>query len=228
METKATRQIVLYREFTYFFSMFILSTSVSFLTQVGWGAPLGASFYYVLNQLIPSVSMGQWSWVIQGAVILVMIGIVREFHWWYVLSAFTSFLYGFFLDITQTLYSFMHLTGFLEKTLVFAVAFLLMGFGISLFMKSDMPLLAFDLIVKEVVRVKKYRVGIVKTIFDITLLLCALGVGLFFYHRPVGLGMATVILTFFTGAYIEKIEPWMKRTFVFKSAWKGKKEQNEK
>jgi len=217
VEPKSKRvHLVLYRELSYFLGMSIMASSVGILTRVGWGTPIGASLFYVLSQWQNALTMGQWNWVIQAMALMVIVGIVREFHWWYFVSLFTSFVYGIFLDVFQGMFHFLVLESFGAKLAGFGVSFLALGFGLLLFMKSALPVTAYDLVVKEVVRVKKYRLGTVKTVFDLTILSLALITSLLAFQRPVGLGAATIMITLFTGTYMQRIDPWVSRWIVLK------------
>lgn len=218
MEEKKKRfHIVLYNEFVYFLAMAILASSVSLTILSGWGAPLGTSLFYVLNKWIPRLSIGQWSWVMQVIALSVMILIVRQVRVLYFLSLFSSFLYGFALDIFQNFYSnLITVNSFLDRLLCYSIGFFLLGAGILIFMKSNMPMLTFDFFVKEVTEVKKIKLAVVKTTFDVTILSLTAGLGLLIFGYLVGLGIGTVIIALFTGMYMQSIDGFVTRNIEFR------------
>lgn len=215
-ENKKGFHIVLYNEVAYFLALFILAISVNLTILSGWGAPLGSSLFYVLNQWIDALSMGQWSWVMQAIWLITLILIVQQVHVRYFFSFATSVLYGMSLDITKIIFSNISVHNFGERLLCFGVGFLMLGVGLQLFFKCSMPMVIYDLIVKEVTAVKHLKLGIVKTVLDVTILLLAAGIGLVFLGGLVGLGIGTVIIALFTGAYIQSIDGLVNRIFEFR------------
>ena len=219
-EQKKGFHMVLYREITYVFVLAMIAAAVSLLAQTGWGTPLGTSLFYVLSYKWSFLSMGQWSWVCQSIMLVLMVCIVREFHLRYIYSILSAFLYGAFLDFFRDIAAeFVTLSGTLDRFLCFGISFLIMGAGLLVFMKSGMPLVVFDIIVKEIVRVKKIKLGIVKTVFDVSLLSLSLGIGLIFFGKPMGLGIGTCFIAFFMGAYMQVLEPTVERMFSFQTGF---------
>jgi uncharacterized membrane protein YczE len=211
----------------YILSLFILASAVNLTILSGWGAPHGTSLFYCLNQCAPVLSIGQWSWVMQAVGLVVLILIVRQVHVHYFLSFITSVLYGIALDASKLLFAGISVHTFPQRLLCFVIGFLLLGAGLQILIKCDMPMVVFDLIVKEVTRVKQKKLGVVKTIFDVTVVSLTAGIGLVVFGRLVGLGIGTVLLALFTGAYIQSIDGLVRRVFEFRPLLFGRKPKQQ-
>lgn len=221
-EKKKGFHIVLYNEVAYFLALTILAASVNLTILSGWGAPLGTSLFYVLNLWISRLSIGQWSWVMQALWLITLILIVQQIHIRYFLSFFSAVLYGVALDVTKNFFTMLTIDTFWERFLCFGVGFILIGLGVQVFMKCNMPLVVYDLIAKEVTKVKHFKLGVVKTVLDVATLSMTAGIGLLIFGRLVGLGIGTVIIAFCTGAYLQSIDGFIDRTFEFRPLFFGR------
>lgn len=227
-EKKKGFRIVIYNEVAYFLAMVISGSAISLTTLSGFGTPLGVSLFFVLNKRVPLISIGQWSWIVNIIILASLILLVQQVHAYYFLSLLTTFLFGFSLDIFQNLFNHLIvIQTFCDRLICYGIGFLLLGWGIMLFMKCSMPMVAFDLFVREVSRVKELKLGVVKTAFDIFFLLLTIGSGLLFFGHLVGLGIGTVIIAFCTGFYIQNLEGFFNRTIEFRPLIFCKKPKQE-
>ncbi len=140
---------------------------------------MGVSLYYVLNQWIPQLSLGQWCWVVNVFLLALMMVIVGKVRLFYFFSLGTTVIFGFSLDFFQYLF-----TPLFYRPTPSGTDFMLWGglfhsgWGIILFMRCNLPMMPFDLFVKEIVREKGLKLGAMKTCFDFSILLSSVAVGL--------------------------------------------------
>lgn len=215
--------IVLYNEVGYILAMFILASAVNMSILAGWGTPLGTSLFYVLNQWIPALSIGQWNWVMQAIWLVLLVAIVWQMHLRYLVSLVSGIVYGLALDVMRLVFSPIVLHTLTERIIYFSVGFLLLGVGLQIILRCGIPTVVYDLIVKEVYETRHIKIGVVKTVLDVSTLVLTGGIGLLIFGRLVGLGIGTVIIAFFTGAYVQLLNPLAEKILVFKPLIFGRK-----
>ncbi|NCB31522.1 MAG: hypothetical protein EOM66_08965, partial [Clostridia bacterium] len=128
-KTTVKKPMILYCEILYGFDIFVIAFGTALMTKSGWGNSAGTSFAYILNSLYPAFSFGVWSYLFQGFITLLMIGIIKRVKIDYLLSFVTSMLIGYCLDFSMWLLRFWNPQGLFLSGASYVIGFSILGAG---------------------------------------------------------------------------------------------------
>jgi uncharacterized membrane protein YczE len=210
---------VFYTELCYLFGILILALGASLLVKADFGVSVVVSPAYLLHLKLSETwsffSFGIAEYVVQGTLLLLVILLVRRFHWSYLFSFVTALFYGFVLDRVLSVFallSFQHLS---LRIVFFLLGLLLCAIGVSLVLHTYLSPEVYELLIREVSACYRWNLGKVKTVYDCISCLIAISLsfaffGLFHFH---GIGIGTVISALVNGTLISLVSRFLESHF---------------
>ena len=170
----------------------ILCVGVSLVVQADWGVTSLISLPYVMGRRFSFFSLGVWSYITQGMMVILLILIVRKIKLSYFLSFAVSVGYGYLLDLFTWLFRNLGNTP-LERAGLFFAGLVLMWIGIGFFMGCSLPLMPYDIFVREFIATRGGTIRKVKTILDLSFVIAACVLSYLFFSSLQGVGVGTVL-----------------------------------
>lgn len=223
-------KIVLYHGASYVAALILMSFGITMMVKSGGGTSGGTSMAYILGERLPVFTFGVWSYLVQGCALVLMVAIIRRMETKFLLAFVTSVIYGYSLDLFEYLFLWFTPQNIGMQLLCYVAAVSCLSFGVAFFMQSNMPLMVFELFVREVGDHFHMTIGRMKTIFDIILLGLAMGLSFLCFGQwmGVGIGLGTIGLSLVTGIYVQWAQQILLRYFDFQPAFRTWRENFER
>lgn len=168
-----------------------------------------SSVPFIITKSLSFVSFGAAMVLFQTillSILIILCGYKRKYLYSFVLG----FLFGYLVDMWGVI---------LENTFVirapqivlFLSAFLLLPFGISIMLASNLAALPFDTFTNDICDLTHQNMKIVKTTFDIACVLVAALISLILLGEIKGIGIGTIISMLFTGNMVHFFSSYIKR-----------------
>lgn len=180
--------------------------SISILSDLGV-SPVNSVPYVVSN--IINVELGTCVTIFLSIFLVLQILILRkEFKFIEILQIFCSFLFGIFVDFTNSLVK-SHIPApenYFHSLILLIISIFLVALGVLLYLKANLILLPCEGIIKVISEKKSYRFATVKMIFDIFVVTLAIVLSLVFLNKLEGVREGTIIAAFGVGLAMKLIE----------------------
>ena len=197
--------------------IFIDQFGVAMCARANFGISAVTFFSYSLNQAVPSVTFGTWSFLFQVCLTLALIVITREFGIQNILAFGVSFISGKVLDLMNRVAS--HLPMALPLRIIWCgLGIFLIAFGVCLTIESGLPIQPKDMFNRELSRIKGWKYKIIKTIFDICCVTVGCAVLLIFCGRITGIGVGTLISALVMGSVTAWIRKWLLKLHIIEKS----------
>lgn len=187
------KKIRIYNFFIFLMGIMFLSLGIVLVLKSNLGVSVATSIPYVLSKKFTRLTFGQWNYIIQGLVLLLLVLMVRKLTIKFLMSFLVAFLFGKTLDMFSYIMKDLVVSGILGRIGVFALGTVIISLGLSAFIKSDYPILPFDTFIKEICARKRIEISRFKTGFDVISFLIALSLSFIFFARVEGVGLGTFI-----------------------------------
>ena len=210
------RQTVLRGELALLLAVVINSFGVVLMLRSGSGISAISSVPYAFSELFPRVSMGTWTYIFQGLLVLSLMVLRKRFVPEYLFSFVVGFFFGKMLDLHQ-LWTDQLPVNLPLRVLYFALSYFLICFGIALSNRCRMPIIPTDLFPRELASITGWPYARIKVSFDLICLGTTAVMTLVFLGRLDGLGIGTVLAAATMGKAIAWIGGWMDRYVTFTS-----------
>ena len=178
-------------------AVIINSFGVVLMLHSGAGISAISSVPYAFSEVIPKVSLGTWTYIFQGLLVLSLMILRKKFVPQYLFSFVVGFIFSELLDVHKMWID------ILPTDLDWCVLY----FVVSYFLLCPREL-------SEIINVSYSKV---KIIFDVTCLAVTAGMTLIFLGRLDGLGIGTVLAAFTMGKTVGIIGNMMDKKFRFVS-----------
>ena len=125
-----------------------------------------------------------------------------------------TFAFGFFIDLMMFLFAHLSPALYIARIALALAGSVALAFGVSLQIVSNVSILPADGVVRVIARKSGMHFGIVKTIFDVSLVASAIILSFAVLHRLVGVREGTVIAALLVGNiarfFLGRLE-WLER-----------------
>jgi uncharacterized membrane protein YczE len=196
----------------------INSLGVVLMLHSGSGISAISSVPYAFSAAFPVLTLGQWTYLFQGVLILSLFVLRRKFVLQYLFSFVVGFVFGNVMDLHKLWVDRLPQTLPLQ-ILYFIISYLLICVGIALSNHCKMPIVPTDLFPREVSAITEIPYSRVKVSFDVICLLVTAVLTFFFLGKISGLGIGTVLAAFTMGKVIGVISDWIGKHMSFTSFW---------
>lgn len=211
---KRARKEKMRRYLVFWIGLFIMSFGVSLVTRSLMGTSPISSIPYVWS-LNTTLSMGTYIIILNALLILaqlIMLGKegIKANKTELLMQIPVSLLFGVFIDITMAILSFWHPQHYWMQILSCVVGCCFMALGISLEVLADVCMNSGEYVLQIASKKFKREFGTLKIMFDVSLLLIAVGCSWIFAGRIDGVREGTVIVAVLTGPIVRIILPHLR------------------
>lgn len=204
-------------------AVLINSFGVVLMLYSGAGISAISSVPYAFSRVLPQLSLGTWTYIFQGALILSLMIMRKRFVPSYLFSFAVGFVFSELLDVHELWINILP-TALAWRIIYFLLSYVILCFGIALSNHCELPIVPTDLFPRELADITKIAYPKIKIGFDVTCLAVTAGLTFFCMGHIDGLGIGTVAAAFTMGKGVGIAGDIIDRYFYFKS-FMSKKEQ---
>ena len=205
---------IFYTEAAYFLGIALLALGTALMERGGFGISIVVAPAYVLH-LATSLSFGVAEYILQGAILLLTVVLLRRARLRFFLSFVTALLYGAVLDGCMALV--MPVSALAAQLGCYIAGALLCALSIALMFHTYLPTAVYELFVKEVSNrfsVELYRF---KTGYDLASCLLAAAMSLLVFAELRGVGVGSVVCALCNGVIIRRISAFLEKHWEFRN-----------
>ena len=187
----------------YVFSLFISSLGVAFSVKAELGTSPLVAIPNVLSILFPLFSIGIYSMIFNIILILLELIILRsKFPKIQYLQFFVAIIYGYFIDMSLYLIRGLNPFNYIVQWVFCVVGAVILAFGIYLQLKSAIVYLPIDGFVLSIAYIKNSVYSKIKPFVDISLIVSAAIISLYYINGLVGVREGTIFAALFVGPLV--------------------------
>lgn len=197
-------------------AVIINSMGVLLMLQSGSGISAISSVPYAFHQVFPWLTLGTWTYIFQGILVLSLMIMRKRFVPSYLFSFVVGFAFGEMMDVHELWIANLPLTIPL-RIIYFIISYILICVGIAFSNRCKLPIIPTDLFPRELSDITSVPYARIKIGFDVT---CLLVTGLMTYlclGHIMGLGIGTIVAAFTMGKGIALVGSLIDRRFEFVS-----------
>lgn len=209
------KRLILRGEAALILAIIINSMGVLLMLQSGSGISAISSVPYAFSEVFPRLSLGTWTYIFQGLLVITLMVLKKRFVPSYLFSFVAGFLFGELMDIHELWITKLPLSIPL-RIFYFVLSYIILCFGIALSNRCKLPIIPTDLFPRDLSEIINRPYSRVKITFDVTCLFVTAFLTYFALGKILGLGIGTVVAAFtmgkgvaIAGSFIDK-----KMTFV--------------
>lgn len=179
--------------------LFVNSLGVSLITKASLGTSPISSIPYVLSLSFP-FTLGNFTIFFSILLILLQLLILRKnFKLEHVLQIPVSIAFGYFIDLTMILFSWVNPQMYIMKIVYLLIGCLILGFGVYMEVVADVVMLPGESFVRAIVLTWKTNFGTTKICFDVSMAVIAAILSFVFTGHLNGVREGTVIAALLVG-----------------------------
>ena len=198
------------------FAVLINSFGVILMLYSRSGISAISSVPYAFSEVLPSLSLGTWTYIFQGVLVLSLMILRKRFVLLYVFSFAVGFVFGEMLDVHE-LWIHVLPDAAQWRILYFLASYFLICLGVALSNRCGLPIVPTDLFPREFAKIMNVGYPAVKISFDILCLTVTVGMTGLFLGRLQGIGIGTVLAALTMGKTIGGIGSWLDKRMEFVS-----------
>ena len=211
------KRLVLRGEAALILAIIINSMGVLLMLQSGSGISAISSVPYAFSEVFPKLSLGTWTYIFQGLLVITLMVLKKRFVPSYLFSFVAGFLFGEMMDVNELWITKLPLSIPL-RIFYFVLSYIIICFGIALSNRCKLPIIPTDLFPRDLSEIINKPYARVKIAFDVTCLFVTACLTYFALGKILGLGVGTVVAAFTMGKSIGMIGNILDRHFRFATA----------
>ena len=192
------KKVVLRGEAALAVAIFINSMGVLLMLQSGSGISAISSVPYAFSEVLPVLTLGTWTYIFQGLLVITLMVLKRKFVPSYLFSFVAGFLFGELMDIHELWITKLPMSIPL-RIIYFVLSYIILCIGIALSNRCRLPIIPTDLFPRDLSEIIKKPYSRVNITFDVTCLLVTACLTFFALGKISGLGIGTVAAAFTMG-----------------------------
>lgn len=192
------------------------SFAVVLMLYSGAGISAISSVPYAFSDVFPQLSLGTWTYLFQGLLILSLMILRKRFVVEYLFSFVVGFVFSELMDLHELWISVLP-TGLCWQIFYFLLSYFLIAVGIALSNRCDLPIIPTDLFPRELSDILEIGYPKVKIAFDVICLAVTAGLTFFCLGHLDGLGMGTILAAFTTGKAVGLVGEYLDKRVRFLS-----------
>ena len=206
----------------------LCALGVALLTKASFGLSMISAppyiFHIRLSQISSFFTQGTCEYLWEFFLLILLCTLIRKFRLSFILSFLCAILFGLMLDLWLML-----LGGggvyetLLGRILAFISGEIITSLSIAFFFRTDMPLLIYELIIREISKKWNINPCIVKYANDFLMLVFSFLLAIFLNGDLRGIGIGTVIVTIINAPLITYLGALLDRIFKFNSLFRKEK-----
>lgn len=179
--------------------LFVNSLGVSLITKANLGTSPISSIPYVLSLNFP-FTIGNFTIFFSIFLIVLQLIILRKnFKLEHILQIPVSIIFGYFIDLTMILFSWVNPEAYVMKIVYLLIGCLILGVGVYMEVLADVVMLPGESFVRAIVLTWKTNFGTTKICFDVSMAVIAAVLSFVFAGRLDGVREGTVIAALLVG-----------------------------
>ena len=179
--------------------LFVNSLGVSLITKANLGTSPISSIPYVLSLNFP-FTLGNFTIFFSILLIILQLIILRKnFKLEHILQIPVSIIFGYFIDLTMILFSWVNPEAYIMKIVYLLIGCLILGVGVYMEVLADVVMLPGESFVRAIVLTWKTNFGTTKICFDVSMAVIAAVLSFVFAGRLDGVREGTVIAALLVG-----------------------------
>ena len=179
--------------------LFVNSLGVSLITKANLGTSPISSIPYVLSLNFP-FTLGNFTIFFSIFLIVLQLIILRKnFKLEHILQIPVSIIFGYFIDLTMILFSWVNPEAYIMKIVYLLIGCLILGVGVYMEVLADVVMLPGESFVRANVLTWKTNFGTTKICFDVSMSVIAAVLSFIFAGRLAGVREGTVIAALLVG-----------------------------
>ena len=186
----------------------INSLGVVLMLHSGSGISAISSVPYAFSEVFPALSLGTWTYIFQGALVLTLMILRRRFVPSYLFSFVVGFAFSEMLNVHKLWVDTLP-TSVPDRILYFVISYILLCIGIALSNRCGLPIIPTDLFPRELADITRIRYSRIKVSFDVICLAVTGLMTVVLLGHLDGLGIGTIMAAFTMGKVIGWIGDWM-------------------
>ena len=194
----------------------INSLGVVLMLYSGSGISAISSVPYAFSLVFPKISLGTWTYIFQGLLVLSLMIMRKKFVAPYLFSFLVGFAFSEMLDIHEMWINALP-TALEYRVVYFVISYFLICFGIALSNRCGLPIIPTDLFPRELADITKAAYSRIKISYDVICLSVTALLTFVCLGQIRGLGIGTVLAAFTMGKVIGKIGEGMDKKVRFVS-----------
>ena len=194
-------------------AVLINSLGVVMMLDSGSGISAISSVPYAFNKVLPALTLGTWTYIFQGLLILWLMIQRKRFMVSYLLSFVVGFCFSEMLDVYELFVPVP--SGLAVRVVYFVVSYLLISLGIALSNRCGLPIVPTDLFPRELSAITSIPYPRIKIGFDASCLAITAIMTVVFLGHLDGLGVGTVLAALTMGKVIGWVGEWLDKHFLF-------------
>lgn len=175
-----------------------------------------SSVPYAFSEVFPALSLGTWTYIFQGLLVLSLMIMRKKFVPSYLFSFVVGFVFGELLDLHELWINILP-DGLAWRIAWFVVSYVLLSIGIALSNRCGLPIVPTDLFPRELSDITRVGYPKIKIIFDVSCLVVTAALTFFGLGHIEGLGIGTVLAAFTMGKAVGLCGDFLDRHFRFES-----------
>ena len=211
---QAAKGAVWYGELALLTAVLINSFGVVLMLYSGGGISAISSVPYAFSEVFPALSLGTWTYIFQGTLILSLLLLRRKLVLPYLFSFLVGFVFSQLLDFYELWINLLP-DGLMWRIFYFVLSYLIISFGIALSNRCGLPIIPTDLFPRELALITHVSYPKIKISFDVICLVLTAGMTLMFLGHVKGLGIGTILAAFTTGKAVGIIGSCLDQHFCF-------------
>ena len=175
------------------------SLGVSLITKASLGTSPITSIPYVLSLSSP-FTLGNFTIFFSVFLILLQLLILRKnFKLEHVLQIPISIIFGYFIDLTMLLFTWVNPQTYIMKIVYLLIGCLILGFGVYMEVLADVVMLPGESFVRAIVLTWRTNFGTTKICFDVSMAVIAAVLSFVFTGHLNGVREGTIIAALLVG-----------------------------
>ena len=210
---------VFYTELSYFIGVAIVATGTALTAWGDLGISMVVAPAFVLHlkmsQIFPWFTFGVAQYILQAALLFLMVCLLRKMKFTYFLSFLTAVLNGLILDGASALLALLPEKLLWQRIVAYVLGDGMVCAGIALVFHTYFSPEAYEMFVMEVSKKLKFRLHTFKTVFDCLCLVVATVLSLLLLGGLQGVGVGTAVCAFLNGTMINLFSKLFERIWIF-------------
>lgn len=181
-----------------------------------------SSVPYAFSEVFPFLTLGTWTYIFQGLLVISLMIMRRKFVPSYLFSFVVGFVFGILLDFHKMWIDILP-DSLPWRIVWFVVSYILISIGIALSNRCGLPIVPTDLFPRELSDITKVGYPKIKIGFDISCLAVTAAHTFFGLGHIKGLGIGTIAAAFTMGKAVGICGNFIDKHFRFESFMTRKK-----
>ena len=206
-----------YCEASYLMGLVLLAFGASLMTRADFGLSMIIAPAFIISEFFSFMTFGMAEYLFQAFLLILLVIFVRRFKFTYLLSFSTAVCYGLMLDGCLYLLAFLGEINIAVRIIFYFIGLFTTSLGVAFMFHTYISAEVYELFVKEVTERFGWKLGAVKTIYDIMSFVLAviMSFAFFGFGHFKGIGVGTLFCALVNGRLISTFGSLLEKRFDF-------------